>query len=198
MPKTNGPKKRRKGTNGSGKAVALPMEVLSDIPFKYSDRLYLEILSRWSGQGPLVGHELGQAVDLLAEAHRKTTAYAYKNCLIATGFDGKDFVYCGRPCNPRNHTIQKNGVLSIIAVQRGNDPRVLRMTPKPKPKWNLHRNRIGQRCQHRHSGVRRNPGNSAECTFLDTGVSRCDEGFCSFRLRNPTHCRLPKRTLGFS
>ena len=198
MPKTNGPKKRRKGTNGSGKAVALPMEVLSDIPFKYSDRLYLEILSRRSGQGPLVGHELGQAVDLLAEAHRKTTAYAYKNCLIATGFDGKDFVYCGRPCNPRNHTIQKNGVLSIIAVQRGNDPRVLRMTPKPKPKWNLHRNRIGQRCQHRHSGE--SPESREQCRMYFSGHRRkpCDEGFCSFRLRNPTHCRLPKRTLGFS
>ena len=58
--------------------------------------------------------------------------------------------------------------------------------------------RIGQRCQHRHSGERRNPGNSAECTFLDTGLRRCDEGFCSFRLRKLIHCRLPKQTLRFS
>ena len=34
--------------------------------------------------------------------------------------------------------------------------------------------------------------------ILDTGVSRCDEGFCSFRLRKLNHCRLPKQTLGFS
>ena len=27
---------------------------------------------------------------------------------------------------------------------------------------------------------------------------RCDEGFCSFRLRKLTHYRLPKQTLGFS
>ena len=51
----------------------------------------------------------------------------------------------------------------------------------PKPKWNLHRHRIVQRCQHRHTGLR-----------------RCDEGFCSFRLRKLTHCRLLKQTLGFS
>ena len=70
--------------------------------------------------------------------------------------------------------------------------------PKPKPKWNLHRHRIGQRCQHRHSGERRNPGNMAECTFVDTGLRRCDEGFCSFRLRKLKHCRLPKQTLGIS
>ena len=34
--------------------------------------------------------------------------------------------------------------------------------PKPKPKWDLHRHRIGQPCQHRLSGERRNPGNSAQ------------------------------------
>ena len=65
--------------------------------------------------------------------------------------------------------------------------------PKPKPKWNLHQHRIVQRCQHRHSGVRWNPENSSGFTFLDTGLRRCDEGFCSLRLRKLTHCRLPKR-----
>ena len=70
--------------------------------------------------------------------------------------------------------------------------------PKPKPKWNLHRHLIGQHCQHRHSGENRNPENGAGCSFLETGLRRCDEGFCSFRLRNLTHCRLPKQTLGFS
>ena len=39
---------------------------------------------------------------------------------------------------------------------------------------------------------------SAECTFLDTGLRRCDEECCSFRLRALTHCRLPKQTLGFN
>ena len=38
----------------------------------------------------------------------------------------------------------------------------------------------------------------AECIFLDTGLRRCDEGFCSFELCKLTHCRLPKQTLGFS
>ena len=38
----------------------------------------------------------------------------------------------------------------------------------------------------------------AECTFVDTGLRRCDEGFCSFRLRKLKHCRLPKQTLGIS
>ena len=59
---------------------------------------------------------------------------------------------------------------------------------KPKPKWNLHRHRIGLRCQHRHSGEGRNPWNTAECPFLDTGLRRCDEGFYSFRLHNLTNC----------
>ena len=70
--------------------------------------------------------------------------------------------------------------------------------PKLKPKRNLHRHRIGQRCQHRHSGVRRNAGNIAICTFLDTGLRRCDKGFGSLRSRKLTHCRLPKQTLEFS
>ena len=70
--------------------------------------------------------------------------------------------------------------------------------PKPKPKWDLHRHRIGQPCQHRLSGERRNPGNSAGGSFLDTGLRRCDEGFCSFRLPKLTHWRLPKQALGFS
>ena len=69
---------------------------------------------------------------------------------------------------------------------------------KPKPEWNLHRHRNGQRCQHRHSGELRNPGNSAERTFLDTGLRRCHEGFCSFRLRKLIHCRLPKQALWFN
>ena len=34
----------------------------------------------------------------------------------------------------------------------------------------------------------RNPGNIAECTFLDTGLRRCDEGFGSLRLHKLTHC----------
>ena len=79
----------------------------------------------------------------------------------------------------------------------GFPPRTHRI-PKPKPKWNLHRHRIGQRFQHRHSGERRNPGNSGECTSLDTGLRRCDEGFRSYRFHKLTHCRLPKQTLGFS
>ncbi len=33
----------------------------------------------------------------------------------------------------------------------------------------------------------RNPGNIAECTFLDTGLRRCDEGFSSFGLHQLTH-----------
>ena len=41
-------------------------------------------------------------------------------------------------------------------------------------------------------------GNSAKCTFLDTGLRRCDEGFCSFMLPELTHCRLPKQTPGVS
>ena len=69
---------------------------------------------------------------------------------------------------------------------------------KPKPEWNLHRHRNGQRCQHRHSGKSRNPRNSAERTFLDTGLRRCHEGFCSFRLRKLIHCRLPKQALWFN
>ena len=37
----------------------------------------------------------------------------------------------------------------------------LRWDPrKPKPRWILHRHRIGQRFQHRHSGERRNPASS--------------------------------------
>ena len=53
--------------------------------------------------------------------------------------------------------------------------------PKPKPNWNLLQHRIGQLCQHRHSGIR-----------------RCDEGFCSLGLRKLPHCRLPKQTLGLA
>ena len=109
----------------------MPIDGISEVPFRYSDTLYLEILSRWFGQGPLAGLELGRAVELLAEAHKKTSAYAYSSCLIGIRFDGNDLVYCGRPCNPnpRNHTIQMNGVLSTIAAKRGEDLRVLRLTP---------------------------------------------------------------------
>ena len=110
-------------------AVALPIEGISEVPFRYADTLYLEILSRWSGQGPLVGRELGRAVKLLAKTHMKTYAYAYSGCHIGIGFDGDAIVYCGRPCKPGNHTIQENGVLSTIATKRAKDRRVLRMTP---------------------------------------------------------------------
>ena len=119
---------RRKGPSRHSKGVVLPIEGMPEVPFRFSDRLYLETLSRLSGQGPLVGPELGRSVKLLAEAHRKTSAYAYKNCLIGIRFDGDELVYCGRRCNPRNHTIQKNGVLSALAAKRGDDLRVLRLT----------------------------------------------------------------------
>ena len=109
-------------------AVALPVEGISEVPFRYADTLYLEILARWSGQGPLVGQDMGRAIKLLSEAHMKTYAYAYSGCHIGIGFDGDAIVYCGRPCKRRNHTIQQNGVLSIIAAERAEDHRVLRMT----------------------------------------------------------------------
>ena len=79
--------------------------------------------------------------------------------------------------------------------QRRHPAPVGRAVPKPKPKWNLHRHRIGRRYQHRLSGERRNPGNSAECAFLDNRLLRCDERFCSFRLCKLTHCQLPQQTL---
>ena len=108
--------------------MALPIKGISEVPFRYAVTLYLEILSRWFGQGPLIGHELGRAVKLLAEAHMKTSAYAYNSCHIGIGFDGDAIVYCGRLCKRGNHTIQENGVLSTIAAERGEDRRVLRMT----------------------------------------------------------------------
>ena len=128
--------RKRPNRRGSGQrfaarkndAFALPIEGIAEVPFRYSDKLYLEILSRWFGQGPLVGRELGRAVELLTEAHRKTSAYAYSGCHIGVGFDGEELIYCGQPCTRRNHTIQKNGVLSTIAAERGEDLRVLRLT----------------------------------------------------------------------
>ena len=106
----------------------MPIEGISEVPFRYSDTLYLEILSRWSSQGPLIGSELGRAVNLLKIAHMKTSAYTYNGCHIGVRFDGNDLLYCGQPCKPRNHTIQKMGVLSTIAAVREEDLRVLRLT----------------------------------------------------------------------
>ena len=127
--RTNRPKSQQQFAVRKNDAYALPIEGIAEVPFRFSDKLYLEILSKWFGQGPLVGRELGRAVELLAEAHRKTSAYAYSSCLIGVRFDGDNLIYCGQPCTRRNHTIQKNGVLSTIAAERGVDRRVLRLTP---------------------------------------------------------------------
>ena len=53
---------------------------------------------------------------------------------------------------------------------------------KVESTWTLHLATLS----HRHSGERRNPGNTAKCAFLDTGLRRCDEvdsaglALCSF------------------
>ena len=107
---------------------------------KFSPRLYMELMARTVGQGPLIGEEIGQAIKTLDALQLELFRYTGDGCLITLRVNGEDFQYCGKPCFSRNHTIQHNGVLDLIAepsCSNPNDLKVYGMVPDVETVRNL-------------------------------------------------------------
>ncbi len=105
------------------------------VNIKFSPRIYMDLMARKVGQGPLHGEEIARSVKTLDALQSEMFRYTDNGCMIAVGLGNDGFEYCGGPCNSRNHIIQQNGVLDSIAEPSHNNPhdlRVYRLAPDLK------------------------------------------------------------------